>query len=275
MESVLATVNMVEETQERDRNFYHSEIGRVDREYDSATEKQNKVVAEVAQVEAGFEELQYEVSTRTAALIEWVQQYNETLQEIIDNPFGFITDNEAGTASQLDAVQIQGLTFMVSKNEEKMQKLIEENSKLKNYIGSELLNLTTELYYPIIAGNEVQDWPSCYQVGFPGPDNTMSLKIEGGPAEVHYVEILPYYTGRYDEDFKQRINIYVCYENKCDNMCQAVDINKANWDAWNSAMCSLPGEYIILEQDEGYLGLCEIRVYGKPFKYTREFRDDN
>ena len=95
----------------------------------------DKVVAEVAQVEAGFEELQYEVSTRTAALIEWVQQYNETLQEIIDNPFGFITDNEAGTASQLDAVQIQGLTFMVSKNEEKMQKLIEENSKLKNYIG--------------------------------------------------------------------------------------------------------------------------------------------
>ena len=42
MESVLATVNMVEETQERDRNFYHSEIGRVDREYDSATEKQSK-----------------------------------------------------------------------------------------------------------------------------------------------------------------------------------------------------------------------------------------
>ena len=63
----------------------------------------------------------------------------------------------------------------------------------------------------------------------------------------------------------QVIEVYICIGYYCFSNCQNIFISSPG--QWVTTLCSSPGEYIVFEQQEGYLTMCEVRAYGKPVEY--------
>ncbi|XP_075259911.1 uncharacterized protein LOC142351655 [Convolutriloba macropyga] len=111
----------------------------------------------------------------------------------------------------------------------------------------------------IVDGNEALS--DCYFASVAGIDGRIFADISDGLSQVHYVDMLLPSTAVSG----QVIEVYICIGYYCFSNCQNIFISSPG--QWVTTLCSSPGEYIVFEQQEGYLTMCEVRAYGKPVEY--------